>query len=300
MPLRRHRPLLVLAAAVSFVVFIVAPIFIAYLSAHPADCDIPQTLHTPDMWGVSYENFTVTTRDGVKIKGWLIYPSNGNGSAVFIVMHSYMKCKASPELLQVAVGLARRGYYVVVFDFRGHGESGGMTTLGPEEILDAEAVVNWTSSRLPGRPIYLLGFGLGGVVAIVDGASDDRVKGIVADSPYMSLSKASARWMAAYTPLPSVYAHLVILWWALLAHLPLDYSPTSVHSLDKPYIIIYGNRDPILEPNEARMLASLGRCCAGESCLVIVKGAGHVGTVSVMGIEAYLDVVESVTRAKCG
>ncbi len=300
MPFKHRKPLLVSAAAALFVVFIVAPIFIAYLSTHPSDCNVQQALHSPDMWGVRYENFTVTTRDGVSIKGWLIYPGNGEGSAVFIVMHSYMKCKASPELLQVAVGLAGRGYYVVVFDFRGHGESGGITTFGPKEVLDAEAVINWTYSRLPGKPIYLLGFGMGGVVAIVEGSIDNRVKGIVADSPYMSLRKASARWMASYTPLPSVYAYLVMLWWALLAHLPLDYSPASIHAVDKPYIVIYGTHDPILEPNEAKMLASLGKCCAGESCLVIVKGAGHVGTVSVMGIEAYLDVVESVTRTKCG
>jgi pimeloyl-ACP methyl ester carboxylesterase len=298
-PLKHRRPLLVSAAAALFVVFIVAPIFVAYLSTHPDDCNLPQTLHRPDMWGVSYENFTVTTRDGVKISGWLIHPANGGSPAVFIVMHSYMKCKASPELLQVVVGLARRGYYVVTFDFRGHGNSSGSTTLGPKETLDAEAVINWTYNRLPGKPIYLLGFGLGGVVAIVEGSADSRVKGVVADSPYINLRKASARWVAAYTPLPSIYAYLIILWWALLAHLPLDYSPMSVKTLDKPYIIVYGNRDPILEPNEARRLASLGRCCAGESCLVIVKGASRIETASVMGIESYLDVVESVTRAKC-
>ncbi len=300
LPLKPRKPLLVVAGAASFVVFIVAPIFVAYLSTHPANYGISHRFHDPGMWGVKYENFTVTTRDGVDIKGWLVYPSNGGGSAVFIVMHSCMKCKASPELLQVAVGLARRGYYVVVFDFRGHGESSGMTTLGPKEILDAEAVINWTYNRLPGKPIYLLGFGMGGVVALVEGSSDDRVKGVVADSPYMSLRKASARWLAAYTPFPSIYAHLVIPWWALIANIPLDYSPASVKALNKPYLVIYGNRDPILDPDEAKRLASLGQCCANESCLVIVKGAGHVETVSVMGIEAYLDAVESVTKANCG
>jgi riboflavin biosynthesis pyrimidine reductase len=46
----------------------------------------------------------------------------------------------------VAAGLARHGA-VVTFSFRGHGASGGRSTVGDKEVLDLAAAVEWLAAE---------------------------------------------------------------------------------------------------------------------------------------------------------
>ncbi|MFD0470676.1 alpha/beta hydrolase [Nonomuraea thailandensis] len=79
---------------------------------------------------------------------------------------------------------------VIAFDFRGHGRSGGETTVGDLEILDVQAAVR--HARVAGySKIAVVGFSMGAAVAVrhaglrgrvnggVDGGADGRVDGRV-------------------------------------------------------------------------------------------------------------------------
>lgn len=64
------------------------------------------------------------------------------------------------------VGLSERGFNVVAYDPRGHGQSGGARgsyTVG-ELVADLWAVVRWASDRWPG-PIHVAGSSQGGIAA---------------------------------------------------------------------------------------------------------------------------------------
>jgi len=285
------------AAAAALLVFLaVVPALVAYSSLHPARCTYQGT---PADQGLEYESFKVTTSDGVEIRGWLVYPEGGGGNAVFIVMHGYTSCKSDPRLLRLAAELAGDGFYVVLFDFRGHGESGGTTTIGPKEVLDAQAVVEWGRGRLGGVDVYLVGYSMGGAVAIVYGSQAGEVKGIVADSPYYKLAVVAPRWIGAYTPLPEWYGRLVALWGALISGQPLDFGPAQVSSIPKPLLVIYGTEDPLVTPEEMREIAGKASCCPEPGCLVEVPGAGHVEAWRVLGLDKYVDLVEGIAGVKC-
>ena len=296
MPLLTRRRAALAAVAVAVLVLVVVPAVIAYSSLHPARCGYGGS---PGDQGLRYESFRVTTEDGVEIKGWLVYPQGPSRDAAFVVMHGYTSCKADPRLLRLAAELAGDGYYVVLFDFRGHGESGGSTTIGPKEVMDARAVVDWLLERLPGVDVYLVGYSMGGAVAVVYGSQEPRVDGIVADSPYYKLGVVAPRWIGAYTPLPEAYGRLVALWGAIMAGESLDFGPAQVGRVDKPLLVIYGTEDPLVTPGEMREIAGKASCCPPPGCLVEVPGAGHVEAWRVLGLQEYVDLVESVAEAEC-
>jgi pimeloyl-ACP methyl ester carboxylesterase len=74
---------------------------------------------------------------------------------------------------------ARAG--VVAFDFRGHGGSGGVSTVGDREILDVAAAVAW-ARRHGYRRIALAGFSMGASVVVRYAALYDGVAAVAAVS----------------------------------------------------------------------------------------------------------------------
>jgi pimeloyl-ACP methyl ester carboxylesterase len=82
----------------------------------------------------------------------------------FVVAHGFTGSWRTPAIGAVVERLARRGGVVAV-DFRGHGGSSGLTTLGAEEVLDLEAAVDW--ARLLGyHHVVAVGFSMGASIVI--------------------------------------------------------------------------------------------------------------------------------------
>lgn len=270
------------AAAAVVAVFVVLPALMAYAALHPSRC-IPQG--SPTDYGIGYENFTVETDDGIAVSGWLLNPKPG-AKTVFVLLHGYTSCRWSDYMRTVAVELAKRGYTVAVFDFRGHGLSGGSgTTIGPKEVLDAEAVLSYIESRYPSARVILVGYSMGAAVAYVVGARDPRVSCIVADSPYYRLAAVVPRWIENVMGLPGWYGALIQFYGQLMSGVDLSFGPASVKHVDKPLLVIYGTRDPLLTEEEARDLA--GRSPEGR--LLVVPGAEHVRSYRVLGVSKYVD-----------
>lgn len=272
MRLRPSRKRIILAAAIIIVLFLVVlPAGIAWKSLHPARCD---SRETPSDYGLEYTSFTVNTSDGVVLRGWEISPRAGEKSAIVILMHGYTSCKADPRLLRVAGRLSSMGYRVVMFDFRAHGESGGgMTTIGPLEArYDAPAVIRYVEEEHPGRPIVLLGYSMGAVVAIMAGKDEPAVAGIVADSPYPVLEWVIPRWLKSTMGVPEWYSRIIGFWGELFSGVDTRYGPLLLDRVDKPVLVIVGTGDPLITVDEAREIA--GKSCCGDT--LVVEGAGHI------------------------
>ncbi|MEB3773648.1 MAG: alpha/beta hydrolase [Desulfurococcales archaeon] len=288
--MKGRRVLLVLALLV-LVLFVVIPVYVAYSSIHPARCS---TGKTPMDYGMTYTNFTVTTSDGVSIRGWII-PGKLN-TTYYIIMHGYTSCKSSEGLLKVAKGLNALGYPVVMFDFRAHGESGGgYTTIGPKEVLDAEAVMDYVAGELEADRLVLVGYSMGASVALIAGAGDERVAGIAADSPYYRLDQVIPRWIGAKTPLPSWYGVLIGFYGSLLTGEDTSFGPAMLGNITKPIIIFYGTQDPLITYEEAKDLVSKSPC----GRLVVGKGAGHVEVAEKIGYNTYIELLASLAGARC-
>lgn len=109
-----------------------------------------------DVWGfvpglsVAHQTVELTTRDGVRLVADHIPapPSTGaedRGSAV-LLLHGFGAHRRKPAYVLLGERLAQETA-VLVPDLRGHGASGGRSTLGDREVHDVRACVAWLRQR---------------------------------------------------------------------------------------------------------------------------------------------------------
>ncbi|MEU2979333.1 alpha/beta hydrolase [Streptomyces hirsutus] len=124
--------------------------------------------------GTSFRTF-LRTVDGVRINS--VYnpaaaervtgkdisrpPSHG---LVFVIAHGFTGNADRPHVRRIVRAFARHGA-VVTFSFRGHGASGGRSTLGDREVLDLAAAVSW-ARELGHTRVATVGFSMGGSVVL--------------------------------------------------------------------------------------------------------------------------------------
>ena len=106
-----------------------------------------------------------TASDGIRLKGWW-WPAGERAEAI-LLLHSLGADRL--EMLPRATWLHGEGYAVLLFDFRGCGESPGRKSCGFAERLDAAAALSFLKERA-GR-VVVLGKGAGATAAVM--AVDD-------------------------------------------------------------------------------------------------------------------------------
>jgi pimeloyl-ACP methyl ester carboxylesterase len=104
---------------------------------------------------------TLVTDDGVPIEAVHLAGDRGLG---FVVAHGFTLNWQVPHLWRVANRLNLQGG-VVAFDFRGHGRSGGATTLGDKEINDVDAAVRYMRDLGYGQ-VVTVGFSMGASIVL--------------------------------------------------------------------------------------------------------------------------------------
>jgi pimeloyl-ACP methyl ester carboxylesterase len=119
------------------------------------------------------------TADGVRISAHHD-PAPTERDLVFVVAHGFTGSWRRPAVRRIAAGLGAHGG-VVSFDFRGHGRSGGASTVGDAETLDLDAAVCW--GRLLGyRRVVVVGWSMGAAVGVRHAALCRGVDAVVAVS----------------------------------------------------------------------------------------------------------------------
>lgn len=113
------------------------------------------------------EERTLTALDGVSINAMHRETSSGR-DVVFVVVHGFTGNWRQERVQKVIRRLQAFGG-VVALDMRGHGRSGGATTVGDEEVLDVAAAVAW-ARELGYRRVVTVGFSLGGAVVLREAA----------------------------------------------------------------------------------------------------------------------------------
>src|ERR1043165_8622895 len=87
---------------------------------------------TPEQYSLKYEDVQFTSvGDNIPLKGWFI---DSPGTNTILVMHGSGSIRDNFINMEVSKALVQHGYDVFMFDFRGHGESGGnLSSLGQLE-----------------------------------------------------------------------------------------------------------------------------------------------------------------------
>jgi alpha-beta hydrolase superfamily lysophospholipase len=220
------------------------------------------------------------TADDVRLHGWFL--PRPDSRRVIIVMHGYRGHKA--QLLGISSYLWRAGFNVLLFDFRGRGTSDRANiSMGLWEQEDLKAALEVADQQVPRAAIGLLGYSMGGVVALM-GGSDPRVGAIAVDSAFASqrtmlehvARQESRQYLRGWLD-GRVFLSAVEWWHRRWGKPPFSaIAPESVmpQLTDKPVLVIHGSQDALIPREHAERLVSI----APEKHEVwFVKGAHHCG-----------------------
>lgn len=225
------------------------------------------------------------TTDGIPIDsvynpGPVVYDTSATaaGDLVFVVAHGFTGAVDRPHVRRVAGVLARYGA-VVTFSFRGHGASGGRSTVGDREVLDLAAAVEWARGFGHAR-VVTVGFSMGGSVVLRHAALHAGTDAVVSVS-------APARWYYRGTA-PMRRLHWLVTRpegrlvgrYGLRTRIhhrdwdPVPLSPVEAVPLiaPAPLLIVHGDSDGYFPVDHPRMLAE----AAGDHGeLWLEPGMGH-------------------------
>ncbi len=202
---------------------------------------------------------------------WL---SSEPADAIVVISHGLTANKDDPKVVALAARLHEIGYDVVTYDSRGHGQSGGLCTLGKHEVQDVAALVQWARSRT--RRVVLVGASMGAVGVLSYAAKDSALTGVVAVSspgawrlPFRARSLITAG-LARTTPgrrWAKRKMNVRIAPWG-------SPEPAHVHlgSVQCPVVVIHGEQDPII-PWNASLAKEVVEGPRRE--LILVPSMGH-------------------------
>jgi pimeloyl-ACP methyl ester carboxylesterase len=185
-------------------------------------------------------------------------------------------------MLPEARALVKSGYGVLLFDLRGHGESGGDgTTLGTLEQHDFESAIDFVTTRPEINPdrIGAVGFSIGAMLVAQVASRDPRVRAVVLEGAYTSLEEmirheenrwgAWGEWVAATTlRLEGVDSDTL--------------RPAAVicRIAPRPVLIINGSAD---EDNPLAVARSLFSAACKPKELWVIPNAPHTGYAAAAG-----------------
>ncbi|XIG76321.1 alpha/beta hydrolase [Streptomyces sp. SGAir0957] len=223
------------------------------------------------------------TQDGIAIDA-AYEPGPAPGEdPVIVLAHGFTGDLDRPHVRRAAAVFAQRAA-VITFSFRGHGRSGGRSTVGDREVLDLAAAVEWARSLGHAR-VVTVGFSMGGSVVLRHAAShrgrtEARTDAVVAVS-------APARWFYRGTA-PMRRLHWVVTRPAgrMVGRLglrtrihPYDWDPVPLSPVESvpliaptPLLVVHGDRDPYFPVDHPRMLAE---AADGGAELWLEPGMGH-------------------------
>ncbi|MFE2043630.1 alpha/beta hydrolase [Streptomyces sp. NPDC059477] len=245
----------------------------------------PQS-ETPETASSAASRTFLQTADGVRVeavyeRGHVVYDTltSPSGQIAFVVAHGFTGDVDKPHVRRIARALRRYGA-VVTFSFRGHGASGGRSTVGDREVLDLAAAVAWAREQGHAR-VVTVGFSMGGSVVLRHGALHARESAAV-----VSVS-APARWYYRGTaPMRRVHWLVTRPEGRLVSRYGLrtriqngGWDPVPVSPVEAvpriaptPLLIVHGDRDGYFPVDHPRMLAA----AAGDHGeLWLEGGMGH-------------------------
>ena len=236
----------------------------------------------PEMFGLDFEQVSFRTRDGLKLAGWF-FPAQGQSHGT--VIHFHGNAANITAHLSLVSWLPDEGYNLLMFDYRGYGESEGKVTRAGT-IMDGHTAIDYVLGRpdVQGRPLFIYGQSLGGAVGIVVAAERPEVQAVVAESPFSGYRRIAARHVR----------QLVFSKWLAkgIATLTVSsgYDPLDVveQLAPRPLLVIVAGEDEICFPELGRELFA----AAGEPKeFWLAFGAVHLGILS----EHYSELRERVT-----
>ena len=205
---------------------------------------------------------TLVTNDGVPIDAAHL---PGDGELAIVMAHGFTLSWSRPYVWRVAKWLNQHGG-VVTFDFRGHGRSGGLATMGDREIRDLDVAVGY-ARELGYRRVAAVGFSMGASIVV-------RYAGLVGGLDAAVSVSGPGRWYYRGTkPMRRVHwaverraGRLITRTWLKTRVSPVRWDPVPVPPAEAaariaptPFLVVHGGQDLYFPVDHAQQLYAAAR-----------------------------------------
>jgi alpha-beta hydrolase superfamily lysophospholipase len=211
--------------------------------------------------------------DGCRLDGREVVVAEA--PAAVVLAHGLCASMDEPEFHATVSFVAECGYTTVSYDARGHGTSGGESTLGDAERLDVGAAVEH-ARRLHER-VVVVGASMGAIAVLRYATGDPDLSGVVTIS-------CPDRWQLPRTVRAVLAASLTRTRpgrWVTCRYMGARISPEwtapeppvdLVRQLTVPLAVVHGTHDRFIPPAAAGHLAD---AATGPVSKHLVQGMGH-------------------------
>lgn len=233
----------------------------------------PDPKRDPAELNLVHERVEFTTCDGLRLQGWFFPADESDRGVIFLHGHSG---SMDPDLKYVP-WFRDAGISVLMFDFRAHGRSEGeIVSMGYLERCDALAAVEYLRSRGV-QQVGLLGFSMGGVVAILSAPQLEQVQALVVDGVFGSMMEPIMGW-GRLRGIPTWLSRSMGVLTISLTSLRLgvnlfEHQPRKwVGELNTPILFIHGDQDEFVRRDHFEALVE---AAPDHKQVWVVEGAGH-------------------------
>jgi fermentation-respiration switch protein FrsA (DUF1100 family) len=233
---------------------------------------------------------TLVTEDGVPIDS--VHLAGDDGLAI-IVAHGFTLSWQRPPVWRISNRLNKAGG-VVSFDFRGHGRSGGLSTLGDREIYDLDVAVRY-ARELGYQRVATVGFSMGASIVLRHAGLTGGVDAVVSVSgPGHWYFRGTERMRRVHWAVEHKSGRLFTRHVLKTRINPVRWDPAPVPPAEAaaliaptPLLVVHGDEDPYFPVDHAEEVYE----AAGEPReLWLIKGFGHAESA------ASNDLVDRIAR----
>lgn len=204
--------------------------------------------------------------EGVGLKGWQCRGAPPHRGTV-VYLHGVADNRTSS--VGVIERFGKRGFDVIAYDSRAHGESSGdLCTYGFFEKRDLRRVID----SMPNGPIVLIGTSLGAAVALQEAALDPRITTIVAAETFSDIRTVAAERA------PFFFTRRIVDRAFRIAEEQGQFDANEVSpvmaatAIRIPVLLVHGANDTDTPPDHSRRVFA---ALAGPKRLILVPRARH-------------------------
>lgn len=221
-----------------------------------------------DQW----EDVRFPARDGVKLAGW--FAAAGDSRRAVVLLHGHGSRRT--QMLARARFFHDRGYAVLLYDARGHGESAGeLVSFGWLETRDLLGALDWLRAR-GFSEFGCVGVSQGGATIALAAAEFRDVRWAVLESVFPDLATAVDRRFQHMLGLPGWIAGGLMVpmaEWRLGRRATAISPRDTIAQLGCPALFMSGDCDAHTTPADARAVFDQA---PGKKSFWLVPGAAHV------------------------
>ena len=199
----------------------------------------------------------------------------GGFSKVVIIAHGFYTNKDTVLFKKMADAFSKE-YDVIMFDFRGHGKSGGLFTWMALEQKDLQAVIAYAKGNHYEK-IGVVGFSFGAAIALIEASSRQGIDSVIAVSAPIGLRSINYHFWEK-----DMWEDLKLNFGAkgrgkgIRLGSPFLQKIRPVDIVDKispvPVLFIHGGKDWLVKPSHSQRLFDRAK---DPKALTIIKDGGH-------------------------